>query len=80
MNFLNDYGVTGILALAIYILIRDVTIPMWKKHNGKNPVSLERLHQEFKDFKDNQGNTNREIKRELTRLDGRIDKIINRRE
>lgn len=74
---LSGLGTEGVLVLALIMLVKDLLIPMWKKLNGRgNPINLDRLYQEFKDFKITQGRFNDRIEEDIERLE---DKITNRR-
>jgi hypothetical protein len=70
---MNDFNTVGLLALGLLILIKDVVVPMIRKMNGKttswNPISLERLYQEFKDFKIAQEKWNDKTDRRLEKLE-----------
>jgi len=68
---MNNPNTVGLLSLALYILIKDVVVPLIRKANHKtaNPISLERLYQEFKDFKDAQEKCNDKTDRRLERLE-----------
>jgi hypothetical protein len=67
---MNNLNTVGLLALGLLILIKDVVVPLIKKMNNKtaNPISLERLFQEFRDFKETQKEWN-------DKVDERIDKL-----
>lgn len=74
---LSGLGTEGVLVLALIMLIKDLIIPMYKRLNGRgNPINLDRLYQEFKDFKVTQCRFNKRIEGDIERLE---DKIINRR-
>jgi len=53
---MENLNLVGLLALTLYVLIKDVVVPLLRKMNHKtaNPISLDRLYQEFKDFKESQ--------------------------
>jgi len=67
----QNLDTVGILALGLYVLIKDVVVPLIKKSNHKasNPISLERLYQEFKDFKETQEKCNDKIDKRLEKLE-----------
>ena len=68
---MNNSNIVGLLSLALYILIKDVVVPMIRKSNHKtaNPISIERLFQEFKDFKENQQRWNDKTDERLEKLE-----------
>jgi len=76
---LQDLTPVGILALCLYITIKDLVIPLSKKrinnqkdrtlHLQSNPINLDRLYQEFKDFKEAQCKWNEKIEDTVHQLE-----------
>jgi len=68
---MNNLNTVGLLALGLLILIKDVVAPLIRKMNHKtaNPISLERLYQEFKDFKETQKEWNDKTDERLEKLE-----------
>lgn len=53
---MENINTLGLLALALLILIKDVVVPLIKRHNhpDANPIKIDVFYQEFKDFKESQ--------------------------
>ena len=68
---MNNFNTVGLLALGLLILIKDVVVPLIRKTNHKtaNPISIERLFQEFKDFKETQKEWNKKVDERLEKLE-----------
>jgi hypothetical protein len=68
---MNNLNTLGLLALALLILIKDVVVPLVKRmnHNRANPISLDRLYQEFKDFKETQGKWNEKVEKRIEKIE-----------
>ena len=74
---LSGLGTEGVLIIAVFLLIKDLLIPMYKRLNGRgkgNPINLDRFYQEFKDFKVAQGSFNKRIEGDIERLEDKISK------
>jgi hypothetical protein len=54
-------------------LVKDALIPLLKRVNGRksNPINIDRLYQEFKDFKETQEKWNDKIEKEIEKLEER---------
>ena len=76
---LKDLPPIILALLIIYLLLKDALIPLIKKMNGKNPINVDRLYQEFKDFKETQGKWNEKMERRWEKQDERIDQLEGRR-
>jgi Skp family chaperone for outer membrane proteins len=68
---MNNLNTVGLLALGLLILIKDVVVPLIRKMNGRknNPINMDRLYQEFKDFKVVQEKWNDKIEKRLEKLE-----------
>jgi len=68
---MNNLNTVGLLALGLLILIKDVVAPLIRKMNGRknNPINMDRLYQEFKDFKVVQEKWNDKIEKRLEKLE-----------
>lgn len=68
---MNNLNTVGLLALGLLILIKDVVVPLIRKanHKGRNPINLDRLYQEFKDFKIVQEKWNDKTDRRLEKVE-----------
>ena len=68
---MNNLNTVGLLALGLLILIKDVVAPLIKRANGRknNPISIERLFQEFRDFKESQQKYNDKTDERLEKLE-----------
>lgn len=69
-------SIIGVLSLVIYVLIRDIIIPTWRKNRNKggNPINLDRFYQEFQDFKKTQGLFNKRIEGDIGKLEDKINR------
>lgn len=87
---LKDLAPIAILALTLYLTIKDLVIPLVKKrmNNNKNitldlgnpgGINVDRLYQEFKDFKENQGKWNEKMERRWEKQDERVDNLERRK-
>lgn len=78
MNLTVVFQIILFAVLTIYILVKEIVVP-YRRKNGKvevgNPVSIERFHQEFKDFKEAQCKWNEKIEEKLEKLDERTDEL-----
>ena len=66
-----DNKIIWLLCLTVLILVKDALIPLLKKTNGRkrgNPINIDRLYQEFKDFKESQTEWNKKIEGEINAL------------
>jgi len=74
---MENLNLVGLLALTLYVLIKDVVVPLLRKMNHKtaNPISLDRLYQEFKDFKEFQVDLNKKFEDKLEKIEGLIREI-----
>ena len=70
---MNNPNIVGLLSLALYILIKDVVVPLLKRmnHNPANPVSLSVFYQEFRDWKEVQKDWKKKTDERLEKLEGR---------
>jgi len=68
---MNNLNTLGLLALALLILIKDVVVPLLKRmnHNRANPISLDCLYQEFKDFKETQEKWNEKVEKRIEKIE-----------
>ena len=69
-----DDKIIWLLCLTVLILVKDALIPLLKKANGRrrgNPINIDRLYQEFKDFKETQEKWNDKIEKEIEKLEER---------
>lgn len=68
---MNNLNTVGLLALGLLILIKDVVVPLIKKanHKGGNPINIDRLYQEFRDFKIAQEKWNDKTDERLEKLE-----------
>ena len=70
-----DEKIVWLLVLTVFILIKNAIVPLIKliavKLNGKknNPISLDRLYQAFKDFKETQEKWNEKIEERIRDLE-----------
>jgi len=48
---LSGIGTEGVIAVVLYIIVKDGLIPLIKKMNGRNKIGLEKFYQEWNDFK-----------------------------
>jgi FtsZ-binding cell division protein ZapB len=87
MNF-QGFSEVGLLALCLYITIKDLVIPLVKKKSNNkknghakhnNPINIDRLYQEFKDHKEAQNRWNEKMESRLEKFDDRMDQIERRR-
>jgi len=69
-----DEKIIWLLVLTILILVKGAVVPLikWLRNKGNNPINLDRLYQEFKDFKETQKEWNE-------KTEGRIDNLEKRR-
>lgn len=65
-----DNKIIWLLCLTVLILVKDALIPLLKRLNGRkgNPINLDRLYQEFRDFKNAQEKWNDKIEGEIKDL------------
>lgn len=68
-----DEKIIWLLCLTVLILVKDALIPLLKRVNGRksNPINIDRLYQEFKDFKETQEKWNDKIEKEIEKLEER---------
>lgn len=68
---MNNLNTVGLLALGLLILIKDVVVPLIRKMNGRknNPINIDRLYQEFKDFKITQEKWNDKTDKRLEKME-----------
>jgi len=69
-----DDKIIWLLCLTVLILVKDALIPLLKKGNSRrrgNPINIDRLYQEFKDFKQTQEKWNDKIEKEIEKLEER---------
>jgi len=68
-----DEKIIWLLVLTILILTKGAIIPLIQKlrNKGNNPINLDRLYQEFKDFKENQKEWNGKVEKRLFELEKR---------
>lgn len=66
-----DEKIIWMLALTIIILVKGAVVPLVKKlrNKGNNPINLDRLYQEFKDFKETQEKWNDKIEERIRDLE-----------
>ena len=68
-----DEKIIWLLALTILILAKGAIIPLIQKlrNKGNNPINLDMLYQEFKDFKRTQEKWNEKIEERIRDLEKR---------
>ena len=68
-----DEKIIWLLVLTILILTKGAIIPLIQKlrNKGNNPINLDRLYQEFKDFKENQKEWNEKTDDRIKNLEDR---------
>jgi len=79
---ISNIGTEGVLLLILYTIIRDVVRPLIKKiskRNNPNSITLAKLCQQVKDFKDTQEKWNEKREDEIKKLDDRLDKLERRK-
>ena len=81
MNKASWLNITWLLALSLYLLIKEVIAPMVKKIINKNqktenPINIQRFYQEFVDFKAYQEGWNKNTDSKLEKL---LDILLNRK-
>jgi len=86
---LQDLTPIGFLLLILYIIVKDLVVPLTKKlisnHKEKpldlspNPINIDRFYQEFKDFKEAQCKWNDKQEERWEKHDERIDKLEGRK-
>lgn len=65
-----DEKIIWLLILTVLILIKDGLVPLIKRINGKsNTINIDRLYQEFKDFKDTQEKLNDKVEGRILELE-----------
>ena len=55
--------------MTIYILVKEVVIPRRNHRKNSNPINIDRLYQEFKDFKEVQCKWNDKMEKEIEKLE-----------
>jgi len=86
MNF-QDLTPVVILAMCIYLLIKDLLVPLVRKRLNNNPevkedksVNLEVFYQEFTDFKGEMRSFKEQTKEDFKELEEQVNKLRNRRQ
>lgn len=49
---MGNFNTVAVLALTLFVLVKDVIVPLVRRMNHHNPVKLEVFYQEFKDYKE----------------------------
>jgi hypothetical protein len=73
---MDEKSLAPLLALIIYILAKDVIVPLLRRRNHvkNNPIDISRFYQEFKDFKEAVNRWIEKAEQKIEKLDERLDR------